>query len=320
MSLVADTTTGMRLDRVLVTEQEEGERVDRLLSRRLGIPRSQAQSLLACGAVQIAGVSPPQSRRVKAGETLTVCWAGPGIVPTPAPIAILHEDEDLVVVNKPRGIPVHPAGHTPVVTVVSILLARGPLAPSMPGRPGVVHRLDTGTTGVLVLAKTEDARRGLMEQFQRREVQKAYLARVRGEVDAAEGVIEGRVGRDAARPWRMRIGGSKEACTEFSVLMRGEGETLLLVRPRTGRTHQIRVHLATIGHPVVGDPLYGGGEGPLLLHAWRLGFRHPVTGEWVEYEAEPPPEVAWLSDGQGSTRQRQTEPPPPPRTPRSRGG
>lgn len=304
LSPVADTTSGVRLDRILVTGDEEGERVDRLLARRLAIPRSQAQSLLAWGAVQIDGVSPSRSRRVRGGETVEVRWSGAGIVPTPAPIPILHEDDHLVVVNKPRGIAVHPAGHAPAVTVVSILLSRGPLAPGTPGRPGVVHRLDAATTGALVLAKTGDALQGLSEQFRRREVEKAYLAGVRGEVGVAEGVVEGRVERDARRPWRMRTGGRKEASTEFVVLGRGEGVTLLLVRLRTGRTHQIRVHLSAIGHPVIGDPLYGGGEGPLLLHAWRLGFRHPATGEWVEYEAEPPPELAGWLGGRGSTPRR----------------
>lgn len=294
----------MRLDHVLVEEKEEGERLDRLLSCRLAIPRAQAQSLLACGAVRIGGMVPSRSRRVKGGETVEVRWVGPGIVPTPAPIPILHEDDALVVVNKPRGVPVHPVGHTPQVTVVSILLARGPLAPSTPGRPGVVHRLDAATTGALVLAKSSEALHGLMEQFRHRQVQKEYLALVHGVVDVAEGVIEGRVGRDAARPWRMRIGGSKDAHTEFSVWIREEGRTLLLVRPHTGRTHQIRVHLSTIGHPVVGDSLYGGGEGSLLLHAWRLGFRHPSSGAWVECEAEPPPEFASSLDARDSTRRR----------------
>ena len=301
---MADTTRGRRLDQVIVGEEESGERLDRLLSRRLGISRAQAQSLLSRGAVRIGGVVPSRSRRAKFGEVADVCWDGPGIIPTPAPITILHQDDDLVVVDKPRGIPVHPAGHAPQVTVVSILLARGPLAPGAPSRPGVVHRLDAATTGVLVLAKTQTALLGLVEQFRRRRVKKEYLALVRGVVEVDEGEIDGRVGRDASRPWQMRSGTGKDAQTEFSVLRRGEGVTLLLVRPHTGRTHQIRVHLSAIGHPVVGDPLYGGGEGALLLHAWRLGFHHPVTGAWGEYEAPSPPELASWIGARGSTSLR----------------
>ncbi|MFH1609375.1 MAG: RluA family pseudouridine synthase [Candidatus Bipolaricaulota bacterium] len=299
-----DTKSGVRVDRILVGEGEAGERLDRLLAHRLSIPRSQAQSLLAQGSVRVGGTTPSPGRRMKPGEAIEVTWSGPGIAPTPFPIVILYEDDALVVVDKPRGLPVHPVGHRPEMTVVSALLARGPLAPGAPGRPGVVHRLDAATTGALVLAKTPAALHGLMEQFHNRDVKKEYLAVVDGEVEVAEGTIEGRVGRDASRPWRMRVGGSKDAHTEFSVLERGRGQTLLVVRPHTGRTHQVRVHLAAIGHPVVGDPLYGRGQGPLLLHAWRLGFRHPTSGEWVECEAGPPPEFGpWLGE-RGSTRPR----------------
>lgn len=304
MPFVADTTSGARVDRILVGEGESGERLDRLLARRLAIPRAQVQSLIASGMVRIAGARPAQARRLRAGEEVEVTWDGPGIRPTPASIAVVHEDDDLIVVNKPRGLAVHPVGPTPATTVVSVLLARGPLAPAAPGRPGVVHRLDAATSGALVLAKTARALQGLMEQFRARTVKKEYLAVVAGSVEAEEGAIEGRVGRDEARPWRMRVGGAKDAHTEFSVLARGEGLTLLLVRPQTGRTHQIRVHLAAIGHPVVGDSLYGGGTGPLLLHSWRLGFRHPASGAWAEWEADPPPEFGPLLGGRGSTRRR----------------
>lgn len=304
MSSVVDTTNGTRRNRILVAEGEEGERLDRLLARRLGIPRSQAQSLLAQGAVQIEGMAPSPARRMRVGEAIEVVWSGPGIVPTPFPIPILYEDEDVVVVDKPRGLAVHPVGHRPGMTVVSILIARGPLAPGAPGRPGVVHRLDAATTGVLILAKTPRALHGLMEQFRHRRVHKEYLAVVRGGMEADAGRIEGRIGRDAARPWRMRVGGAKEAHTDFSVISTREEGTLLLARPRTGRTHQIRVHLAAIGHPIKGDPLYGEGDGPLLLHAWRLGFRHPASGGWVKCEATPPPEFAPWCGERGSNLRR----------------
>jgi len=292
------------VDRIIVQEGDAGERLDRLLARLLSIPRSQVRYLLEQGAVRVRGTTPLGGRRMKPGEAIEVVWAGPGIVPTPHPIPILYDDDALVVVNKPRGLPVHPVGNRLEVTVVSVLLARGPLAPGEPGRPGVVHRLDAATTGALVLAKTLPALHGLMAQFRNRDVAKEYLAVVDGEVEVAEGKIEGRVGRDASRPWRMRIGGAKEAHTEFSVVERDRGQTLVIVRPRTGRTHQIRVHLAAIGHPVVGDPLYGRGLGPLLLHAWRLGFRHPVSDERVECEAAPPPEFGRWFAARGSTHPR----------------
>jgi len=309
-----------RVDRIPVGGEDDGQRVDRVVARRLGIPRSLAQHLLGQGRVRIGGQRAAQDRRVRAGEEIEVTWEGPGIVPTPLPIPILYEDDEVVVVNKPRGLKVHPVGAAPEVTVVSALLARGPLAPGAPGRPGVVHRLDAATTGALVLAKTPDALRSLSDQFREREVRKEYLALVEGEVEVLEGTIEGRLGRDAAHPGRMRIGGTKDARTEFSVLARRGGRSLLLVRPQTGRTHQIRVHLAAIGHPVVGDGVYGREKGVLLLHSWRLGFRHPSRGGWVECEAEPPPELApWLGE-RGSTKQPGTAPPPPPRTPKSPAG
>ncbi|QAA76303.1 MAG: Ribosomal large subunit pseudouridine synthase D [Candidatus Bipolaricaulis sibiricus] len=295
------TTSGTRRDRIIVTEGEDGERLDRLLARRLGVSRSQAQSLLVDGAVRVEGGAPVQSRRMRTGESIEVAWSGPGISPTPCTLPILYEDDDLVVVNKPRGLAVHPAGQRPVATVVSALLSRGPLAPGAPGRPGVVHRLDAATTGTLVVAKTPAALRGMMDQFRDRAVKKEYLAVVHGAIDADEGTIDGRLERDAARPWRMRVGGTKDARTEFSVVCRRAGQTLLSVRPHTGRTHQIRVHLAAIGHPVVGDRLYGGGQEPLLLHAWRIGFCHPTTGVWVDCEAPPPPEFARWLDARGST-------------------
>lgn len=291
------------MDCIPVAGDDDGQRVDRVVARQLGIPRSLAQHLVGHGKVRIGGQVVAQDRRVRVGEEIEITWEGPGIPPTPLPIPILYEDDAVVVVNKPRGLKVHPTGAAPEVTVVSALLARGPLAPGGPGRPGVVHRLDAATTGALVLAKSPHALRSLSDQFRQRQVRKEYLALVEGEVDVPEGMIEGRLGRDAARPGRMRVGGRKDAKTEFSVLTRRDGRSLLLVRPLTGRTHQIRVHLAAIGHPVVGDGTYGRKKGALFLHSWHLGFRHPSHGGWVECEAEPPPEFSpWLG-GRGSTGQ-----------------
>lgn len=313
--------SGLRIERFFVGEEERGERVDRVLARRLGISRALAQKLLREGAVQVGGGPAGSSRRVRPGEEIVVCWRGPGLVPTPFPIPILYEDEAIVVVNKPRGIAVHPAGPTETPTVVTALLARGPLAGGGPERPGVVHRLDSQATGALVLARTPAAYHSLVRQFKERKVLKEYLAVAEGEIDVAEGLIKGRVGRDPHEPWRMGVQpGGKEAQTGFSVLARREGKSLLLVRPLTGRTHQIRLHLQAIGHPVVGDPVYGRSPGPLLLHALRLGFFHPSAGDWREFQAPPPPEFSpWLAE-LNSTRLPQTGRQWPPSKPKPPAG
>lgn len=286
------------MDQLFVGGEAAGERVDRFLSQKLGISRAFAKRLLLQGAVEVSGKTVEPSYRLKVGEEVRVRWHGPGLLPTPFPIPIVYEDESVVVVNKPRGLAVHPTGPTAKPTVVTALLAQGPLAGGSPERPGVVHRLDAQATGALVLARTEEAYRSLVQQFKERKVLKEYLAVVDGEVEVDEGLIRGRVGRDPHEPWRMgvqKIG--KEAQTEFKVLARKGGKSLLLVRPITGRTHQIRLHLRAIGHPVVGDPLYGRGSGPLLLHALRLGFFHPKDGAWREFLAPPPPEFSpWLAE------------------------
>jgi len=271
--------------------------LDHWLARMLGLPRAKAQRLIRAGRVKVDGKEALPSHRLRPGEVVEV-----RLPPRPRPrtveIPILHEDEDIVVINKPAGVAVHSgAGREGEPTVVTSLLAQGvKLCGGGGDRVGVVHRLDADTSGVMVLAKSEEAYRSLVEQFQHREVEKEYLALVEGEVETDEGRIEGPIGRDPRRPrWMGIVEGGKEALTEFEVLRRDKGRTLLLVRPKTGRTHQIRVHLAAIGHPVVGDPLYGRGEGKLMLHAWKIAFRHPRTGKRVSFSAPPPPEFSpWL--------------------------
>lgn len=306
---------GLRLDRLFVGEAEAGDRVDRFLARKLRISRARAQRLLREGAVLVGGAQVEPHTRLRPGQEVVVRWSGPGLTPTPWPISILYEDQEIVVVNKPRGLPVHPPGFSDQPTVVGALLARGPLAGGPPERPGVVHRLDAGVTGALVLARTPEAHRDLVRQFQERTVLKEYLAVVEGEVEVDEGEVRGRIGRDSHSPWRMDVGSfGKEAVTTFLVVAREGGRSLLFVRPHTGRTHQIRLHLRAIGHPVVGDAVYGRAGGPLLLHALRLGFRHPKGGDWREFRAPPPPEfAAWLA-GKDNIGQLQIELQLPPNT------
>lgn len=279
-----------------------GERLDRWLAERLGLPRARVQRLIKEGLVTVEGNPVQPSYRPREGDVVRVT-VPKGASPRKAiRVPIVYEDGDIVVVDKPAGLAVHSgAGRENEPTLVSSLLAQGVrLAGGGGDRVGVVHRLDADTSGVMVLAKTEEAYRALVDQFQRRAVEKEYLALVEGEVEPEKGIIEGPIGRDPHRPrWMGIVEGGKEAITEFEVLKKGKGRTLLLVRPKTGRTHQIRVHLSSIGHPVVGDPLYGRGEGKLMLHAWKLSFRHPKSGKRVSFSASPPSELRRWLEGTG---------------------
>ncbi len=281
----------------------DGEgRIDKWLAERLGMPRSRVQDLIREGLVTVDGRAVSPSTRPRKGALVKVSMPKEKRPEGMARIPVLYEDEDIVVINKPAGVAVHSgAGREGEATVVSSLLAQGVrLAGGGGDRVGLVHRLDADTSGVMVLAKSEEAYQSLVEQFQRREVEKEYLALVEGEVEEDRGVIEGPIGRDPHRPrWMGIVEGGKEAITEYEVLKREKGRTFLLVRPKTGRTHQIRVHLSSIGHPVVGDPLYGRGEGKLMLHSWRISFRHPRTGKRVSFTAPPPPELQGWLEGVG---------------------
>ena len=289
-----------------------GERLDLFLARRLpavaGLPdltRSRVRRLIDEGLVTVDGRQPTKAGvKLDAGQRVQVVLPPPeptGLEPEPIPLRVVYEDADLLVVDKPAGLPVHPSpGHTRH-TLVQGVLARCPDLSSVGGalRPGIVHRLDKDTSGLIIVAKNDAAHLSLARQLKERQVEKTYLALVDGRVDPAEAVIDAPIGRHPRHRKRMAVvAGGREARTGYRLLREVAGRSLLEVRPETGRTHQVRVHLASIGHPVVGDPVYGRrGAAPAglprqFLHAWRLAFRHPRTGERLDQEAPLPEELA----------------------------
>lgn len=279
-----------------VTPAEVGLRLDRYLAEKgVAESRSVVQREIRAGRVLIDGVVVKQpSRRLREGER--VRWEReekPLLAPRVIPLAILYEDDTLIVVDKPPGLVVHPgAGRQGTTLVEGLLLERSLPQGEDPVRPGIVHRLDKETSGLVVVAKTDLCLRSLKVQFAERGVTKVYLAQVEGPIEEDEGAIDAPIGRDPTRPRRMAVQPhGRPAQTEFRVLERDDERTLLLVCPLTGRTHQIRVHLRYIGHPVVGDSLYGKRmEGRLLLHAWRIELTHPASGRRVRFEAPIPAE------------------------------
>jgi 23S rRNA pseudouridine1911/1915/1917 synthase len=239
--------------------------------------------------VLVDGGARPKSHRLAGGEEVeldTSLLRAEPLREEAIELRIAYEDEHLLVVDKPAGIVVHPSAGHEAGTLVNALLGRG-LAGGTTERPGIVHRLDRDTSGLLVVARSEEAYHGLQNLVRRRELEREYLALVRGRPRSRQGRIEAPVGRDRRDPMRMSIDteSGKEAVTNFEVVELLRDHALLRVRLETGRTHQIRVHLAAIGLPVAGDPVYGVREQGLdrqFLHATRLAFPHPVTGELVE--------------------------------------
>jgi 23S rRNA pseudouridine1911/1915/1917 synthase len=279
----------------IVDERSNGERLDRFLaSIRPDVSRSLIQREIREGNVQVAGSAVHRTaHRLRSGEVIawTLLDTSP-LSPAPIPLSILFEDDALLALDKPADLVVHPGAGTHKTTLVEGLLATRNLPPSDdPSRPGIVHRLDKGTSGIMVVAKTDRALESLKRQFAERMVAKSYLSIVEGTISEDVGTIDAPVGRDPASPSRMTVlPRGRPAQTEFQVLKRSENQTLLLVCPRTGRTHQIRTHLRYIGHPVLGDDVYGGSvpADRMFLHAWRLVVRHPETGETLRFEAPPP--------------------------------
>ena len=277
-------------------------RLDKYVSEKHPeLSRTHVQKLIAEGHITVNGNAAKPGLKLNIGDRLRVI-----LPPTPPsrlepeamPLNIIYEDDDLIAIDKPAGLAVHPAPGHPSHTLVNAILAHFPhladISDSL--RPGVVHRLDKDTSGVMLVAKNSTAQADLAEQFKSHSVAKAYLVLVKGHLSPENGIIEAAIGRDPSNRKRMAVvTGGREARTEYRVVKYIGGYSLLEVSPETGRTHQIRVHLAAIGFPVVGDKVYGV-KAPFLsrqfMHASRLGFRLPSSGEYVEFKSELPPDLA----------------------------
>lgn len=291
-------------------DAEEGQRLDRYLADRIpSLSRSQVEKLISERRIRVDGAIPTKAgHRLRKGELIEVTLPPPSPAqPTPEdiPLSILYEDEALLAVDKPAGMVVHPAPGHESGTLVNALLFHRPELSSL-DRAGLVHRLDRYASGVLLVAKTEGVRRALQRQFRRREVRKTYLALVKGRLEPRRGRIEAPVGRHPRYRKRMAVViNGRPASTAYQVQAYLKKHTLLEVRPETGRTHQIRVHLSSIGHPVAGDRVYGRCPSSLglerfFLHACRLEFIHPISEEWMKVRASLPAELGKILEKLGA--------------------
>lgn len=295
-------------------------RLDKKLAEATGLSRERVKALIADGAVTLAGKPVSSgSAKVTGGESFSVALPPPAsldTVPQDIPLDIVFEDDHLVVVNKPAGLVVHPAAGNPDGTLVNALLHH--CAGRLSGingtlRPGIVHRIDKDTSGLIVVAKSDAAHEGLARQFADHSIERTYLAVTGGRPVPAQGRIEGRIGRSDANRKKMALlppssSRGKHAVTHYRTLRTLAHAALVECRLETGRTHQVRVHLASIGHPLLGDPVYGRTPAPLrqaladigfrrqALHAASLGFIHPVSGKPLGFAAELPADMAELID------------------------
>lgn len=295
---------------IVVPPAASGRRVDLVASEATGLSRSYVQKLISAGRLTHGGRPLRSSAILGGGERLELIVpraVPPELTPEAIPVAVVYEDDDLLIIDKPAGLVVHPAPGHSTGTLVHALLGRGTDYGGIAGvqRPGIVHRLDRDTSGLLMVAKNDSAQAGLMAQLKARRVKKTYLALVHGSVAAGVGRIEAPIGRDPRQRTRMAVvTDGRPSVTGYRVRERFAGWTLLEVDLVTGRTHQIRVHLAAIGHPVAGDPVYGTGtsrRGPaglsrLFLHAWRLELGAPADGHLIRATAPLPAELERVLD------------------------
>jgi 23S rRNA pseudouridine1911/1915/1917 synthase len=287
-------------NRIQVPPEAAGARLDRFVASLPAVgTRAEAERLLVAGAVRVDGELRPKSHRLQGGEVLEVevpDQVDRSLEAEERELKIAYEDEHLLVVDKPAGLVVHPSAGHGQGTLVNALLERGIAGGEVPERPGIVHRLDRDTSGLLVVARSQEAYERLQELIRDRRLDRRYLALVRGRPRSRTGRIEAPIGRDRHDPLRHSLDTEtpRDAITHFEVLELLPAHALLSVRLETGRTHQIRVHLQAIELPVVGDPVYGVPDPELrrqFLHASRLSFPHPLTGEAVDVESPLPEEL-----------------------------
>lgn len=297
----------MTTDTWKIPDEAVGERLDRFAAQMSGMTRSAVQSLADDGAVTVNGKKAPKNYRLRSGDVVTVAVPEPTVYearPENIPLDIVYEDADLLVVNKPKGMVVHPAAGNYDGTLVNALLYHCHDLSGINGvlRPGIVHRIDKDTSGLLIVAKNDRAHQGLAEQIKVHSFTRIYEAIVYGRLRDDSGTVNAPIGRHPTKRKQMAVTpvNSKPAVTHYEVIARYDGNTKhgafthVRLRLETGRTHQIRVHMASIGHPVVGDAVYGPdayqkelhGQ---CLHARTIGFVHPVTGAYLEFTSDLPP-------------------------------
>jgi 23S rRNA pseudouridine1911/1915/1917 synthase len=312
---------GKMEETIKVSEEGQGERLDAFLASTIAeLTRSAAQRLIEQKMVRVDGKEVRSSHKLSNGEEITISIPTPepsAAMPEDMPLNILYEDTDIIVVNKPAGLTVHPGAGTSSGTLVNGLLGHCKDLSGIGGeiRPGIVHRIDKDTTGILVVAKNDAAHQGLSAQFSEHTVKRVYYALVFGSPKTDKGRIEGEIGRHPTD--RKKMSGSarhgRHAVTHWKVLARYDGATLLKLRLETGRTHQIRVHLSEAKHPLLGDSVYGGDArlgnlkdaklkslirdlGRQALHAKTLGFIHPSSNEYIEFDSDLPEDMQRIID------------------------
>jgi 23S rRNA pseudouridine1911/1915/1917 synthase len=277
-----------------------GLRLDAAINKKTGISRNQAQDMLKSGEILLNGSQTKPGNRLKGGEVIHITFrsveAPNQLIPTDLNFPVIYNDQHIIVINKPSGMVVHPGAGKEKETVVSALLGFTQLSPiGAPLRPGIVHRLDKGTSGIMLLAKSKEAHQKLAADFSRHDIGKEYLAIIQGHIVNTKGRIEVAIERDKIHRKRMQVTSPEKgrmAISHFEVLEYLNGATLVKVNILTGRTHQIRVHMAFTGHPLVGDTTYGGRPLPgypgLFLHSRHLAIKHPITAKPLIWQAKPP--------------------------------